>query len=233
MFGGKNEDGQIIGNLRVLKPGTKPLQWVYPEAEGTPPCPRYLHSLTFIPSSNSLFVFGGYNDSSYFNDGFLFNLNSSSWMSCKFYGILPPPRASHSAVWFGSFVILFGGINADGFLSVDIGAFEFDSKKIKEKIDFTSYHIEKPQNDNENTQAPDSYAESPGLSALDLTTKPANNKRKKTDGQQEKEENFLSLMPVPSLEPSPGTERRMRKLTTLMSGFILPKMSLSSFSKIP
>lgn len=221
MFGGKNEDGQIIGNLRILKPGTKPLQWIHPETEGKPPCPRYMHSMTFIPSSNFLFVFGGYNDFAYFNDCFLLSLNSLSWMSCKLYGASPAPRASHCALWHGSQVILFGGINSEGFLSVDIAAFEFDSKQAKEKLESWKFQqMEIEEEAKEGNMVSEGMLSLPGeLSRASL------NRRKRAEAraepeEEEKEENFLSLMPVPVLGEDPVTKRRMKKLTTMMIGMI-------------
>lgn len=220
MFGGKNEDGQVIGNLRVLKPGVRPLQWIHPETDGKPPQPRYLHSVTFISSSNSIFIFGGYNDSVYFNDGHIFNLNNCNWMSCKFYGTPSQPRASHCSIWHGSQVYIFGGINARGFLSVDMISFELDSKKVREKMDGFRYQLLKEEEEAKEMNA--IFADSISATTIESPSKAA--KKRKTEVRVETEpgdriENLVSLLPIPSLDQNSVAERRMKKLTTRMHGY--------------
>jgi Galactose oxidase, central domain len=141
MFGGKNEDGQIIGNLRILKPGIKPLQWIHPETKGKIPDGRYETSLTFIRTLNSLFLFGGRNDTQspfFFNDGHLLNLDNLSWVTCRFLTMSPLPMASHCAFNQGSQIYLVSGINSKGYLSLDLTLIEFDPFIIREKADYAT-----------------------------------------------------------------------------------------------
>jgi Galactose oxidase, central domain len=47
---------------------------------GTPPSERYWISMTYSPSYNVIVVFGGTDDTNYFNDVWIFDLSTTSWM---------------------------------------------------------------------------------------------------------------------------------------------------------
>lgn len=61
-FGGRDENGQSVNTIKVLKIGKKPLKWVTPKTNGRGPIGRYGHSLHYYPGLNCLVVFGGRND---------------------------------------------------------------------------------------------------------------------------------------------------------------------------
>ena len=58
-FGGKGANGFPNNHVRLLKVGSIPLQWVNIETFGTPPSPRYSHSMSYSEDQNILVIFGG------------------------------------------------------------------------------------------------------------------------------------------------------------------------------
>jgi len=56
-FGGKTMVGNtevVTNDLWILTIGNKPLEWIKPELAGTPPEPRYLHTMNFFEEGNYL-----------------------------------------------------------------------------------------------------------------------------------------------------------------------------------
>ena len=93
---------------------------------GIPPSPRYDSSMVYSPSTLSLVLFGGYNDLTYFNEIWLFNISSSSWSSYFPLSLSVPgnsyedPR-SNSGFFLhptdSNLIYMYGGISAYGPLS--------------------------------------------------------------------------------------------------------------------
>lgn len=91
---------------------------------GTPPCPRFGHTMAFLPVNNALIVTGGRNDelcskniTPCLNDLHLFLLDQKVWLKVKFSydseRLDALCNASLSVVTDGSSyerIILFGGI---------------------------------------------------------------------------------------------------------------------------
>lgn len=67
VFGGKNKEGDVMGNLYVLVMGKKPCQWInlqkYIDGESSSPSARYGHSMKYCSDLNIVVLFGGRNDS--------------------------------------------------------------------------------------------------------------------------------------------------------------------------
>jgi len=81
--------------LRLFKPNTIDQKVVHGEfttikMAGTPPAPRFGHTMGFLPTNNSLIVVGGRNDemcrqngTPFLNDIHLFLLDQKFWLNVK------------------------------------------------------------------------------------------------------------------------------------------------------
>jgi hypothetical protein len=59
-----------------------------------------------------MIVWGGYNGSNDLNDGSRYNPSSNTWIATATpSNFTPSPRSSHSAVWTGSLMVIWGGDN--------------------------------------------------------------------------------------------------------------------------
>lgn len=93
IFGGKDTQGEVMGNLYVLTVGKRPLNWInlqkYIDNESPSPCPRFGHCMHYSPELNFVVLFGGRNDSlgqaekSIFNDIWILKLNVLNWVNIK------------------------------------------------------------------------------------------------------------------------------------------------------
>jgi len=81
-----------------------------PEIKGTPPCPRYSHTMNFYENGNYLIIHGGRNDYSSdsfaLNDTFIFELSKFEWIEAKLYFDTPRSkvynRCGHAAIVFSN-----------------------------------------------------------------------------------------------------------------------------------
>lgn len=69
MFGGRKANNEASGNLIIFKIsmckkniGRPSFKIFKPKTLGEPPCPRYMHSLNYMPSLNKVILYGGRND---------------------------------------------------------------------------------------------------------------------------------------------------------------------------
>mmetsp|Transcript_42735 Transcript_42735/g.65635 ORF Transcript_42735/g.65635 Transcript_42735/m.65635 type:complete len:236 (+) Transcript_42735:1805-2512(+) len=95
-FGGKNAKGEILSKLKYLKPivadhKVVAAEWVKMKQQGTPPCGRVGHTMTFLPINQALLIVGGRNDdvcknlnTPFLNDIHLFLLDQKAWVSVKY-----------------------------------------------------------------------------------------------------------------------------------------------------
>jgi hypothetical protein len=91
-FGGRNSDGLVSNKIKYLKPNiinnkVTSVEWFQIKQQGTPPCPRYGHSMSFLPLNNALVIIGGRNDleskhsqTPFLNDIHLFLLDQKAWI---------------------------------------------------------------------------------------------------------------------------------------------------------
>lgn len=122
IFGGKRSDLKDPSNkLWVLKIGRKPLEWSEIKAKGKPPCPRYLCSMNYYEQGNFIIIHGGKTKSlrneNILKDTYLFELFKFEWIKVN-YGCLEPfikPRFSHAGIIYHKKLIIFGGVNEQGF----------------------------------------------------------------------------------------------------------------------
>ena len=122
LFGGKKSDLKDPCNkLWLLKIGRKPLEWTEVKAKGKPPCPRYLCSMNYYEKGNFIIIHGGKTKSlrneNILKDTYLFELFRFEWIRVKYgcFESLVKPRFSHAAVIYKEKLIIFGGVNEQGF----------------------------------------------------------------------------------------------------------------------
>lgn len=154
VFGGKNEECEVVSDLRVLVMGTKPLNWVYPSTQGVAPSPRYHHSMNFVVSMASVVIYGGRNDSGFpgfFSDIHILRLDTLTWLSCQIHGDELCRRSSHGVCVSGTQLFIFGGTNDEGYANTAMAALELDQTLAKEytskeKMLLKEKHLEEKEN---------------------------------------------------------------------------------------
>ena len=120
-FGGIDDEGNVNNELRILKIGRKPLEWIIPNVSGSMPQGRLNATINYYEIINVLILFGGQNQTQDFsNDLHLLNLNSLEWIRVFFYGDIPSQRSSHCSIIHHNQLIIFGGINAEKYVGSDI-----------------------------------------------------------------------------------------------------------------
>ena len=94
-FGGRGKNNKVYKDIYALDPST--MEWFEgPEGSGSPSA-RFGHSASFV-DGNKIFVFGGFNNKTYFNDVHVLHLETMSWSKPDIKGPAPSPRYLHSAV---------------------------------------------------------------------------------------------------------------------------------------
>jgi N-acetylneuraminic acid mutarotase len=89
------------------------LMWYQPKIVGEVPCQRAAHSATVI--GNLIYIFGGNDGSSFFNDLHILDTDMLEWRKVDTTGDIPPPRAGHTAsVLSKNAIVVFGGGNEQG-----------------------------------------------------------------------------------------------------------------------
>ena len=125
IFGGKSkEEGGISNKLWILLLGQKTLEWSLPETKGTPPRPRFNHSMSFYERGNFLIIHGGRNDNMSetcaFDDTFVFDLEFFEWFSVELYSQFSQfkilSRCGHQSVIYNNKLIIFGGMNNNNYI---------------------------------------------------------------------------------------------------------------------
>jgi len=150
-FGGRNEAGDPVNTLKVLKIGSAPLRWTTPVTYGHAPEPRYLHSMVHCRKLNMLVVHGGKDDanvysdrSPYLQDYYILQLENLTWVRAILAGVTPNPRCSHCAITAGSKMLVFGGLYFNTYCSAEPQVFEMDQMSVK--------NLERMKKDNENKE---------------------------------------------------------------------------------
>ena len=137
IFGGIDENRNPTNSLQILKLGTKPAVWITPITLGQPPSPRFLHSMTYIPSLNSIAIFGGrvdnMNSPAYtsYNDIYLLKLDNLNWTYTHALGNIPMGRSGHSASALGSRLYIFGGMANGEYCNSEIYMLELNQTQAR------------------------------------------------------------------------------------------------------
>ena len=122
IFGGKKSELKDPCNkMWVLKIGKKYLEWMEIISKGKPPCPRYLFSMNFYEQGNYIIIHGGKTKSlrseQILKDTYLFELLRFEWIRVLHgcFDYIVKPRFSHAAIIHNRRLIIFGGVNEQGF----------------------------------------------------------------------------------------------------------------------
>jgi len=102
--------------------------WKSIKTTGSKPVARSSHSMV-LTSSGIALIFGGlqfHGSFGYLNDLYQLDLNLGVWSPLDPSGLLPSPRAQHSAVLTpdGRYMIIFGGYDNEGYYTNDIWKYD-------------------------------------------------------------------------------------------------------------
>ncbi len=114
VWGGSTFFSQDFDTGGKYNPGTN--SWTSTSTTNAPAA-RTLH--TAVWTGSEMIVWGGFGDfpfDSDLNTGGRYNPGSNSWTPTNTYNV-PQPRSSHTAVWTGSEMIVWGGLGQDFFFS--------------------------------------------------------------------------------------------------------------------
>jgi len=82
------------------------------------PLARYASRSVYVPSSNSMLIFGGQGSSAFLNDLWSYSISSNSWTQLN-SSTSPSVRAGHTAIYLSSSnsMLVFGGYTGGGWLN--------------------------------------------------------------------------------------------------------------------
>lgn len=106
VFGGRGERGTVYKDVYFLDL----LEWIWIPVStlSDGPCGRLLHSMESV--GRKLVIHGGWDGTEVFNDLWIFNTDSFTWMQPKTGGFGPTPRFGHSlSLTPDGRLIMFGG----------------------------------------------------------------------------------------------------------------------------
>lgn len=88
------------------------MRWFVPETEGTPPKPRYQHSMEFIGTYGCIAILGGRETTEPAGaEVWLLHLKKLEWVKVKPWGFdARSSRIAHSVAWFNTKLVVLGGI---------------------------------------------------------------------------------------------------------------------------
>lgn len=111
VWGGVN-NGSSLGDGGRFNPAVN--SWVYlPGTLANSPSGRSLH--TAVWSGTEMIIWGGVNGTGFLNDGGRYNATTGSWTPIlNSLGNTPSARDSHSAIWTGTQMIIWGGLGNPG-----------------------------------------------------------------------------------------------------------------------
>lgn len=108
------------------------------EPKGIPPPGRYMHTMTYYQEKSLVTISGGRNDqlsNIVLGDLWVLRLDDLEYAKVIIRSeLLIKPRYNHTAVQFGSKMIVFGGMNQDMSLEMTVQEFELDSDVIDRKL---------------------------------------------------------------------------------------------------
>jgi len=122
LFGGK-DSSSTFNNISLFSLETD--TWALAAPAGTLPQKRYAHSAV-VSAQNMMVVFGGRNQTTFFNDIAVYDLVANKWVLKSISGSAPKARAGHTAVVdnTGTQMVIFGGVDVDGVFLNDVTFFD-------------------------------------------------------------------------------------------------------------
>jgi N-acetylneuraminic acid mutarotase len=108
-----SETARYLGDGAAYDPGTD--SW-RPLSVQNGPSPRAAHTAVWDDEGDRMIVWGGFDPDAYLGDGSLYDPLTDSWTPMVADDPeAPAPRAFHTAVWTGSEMIVWGGLDTDSF----------------------------------------------------------------------------------------------------------------------
>lgn len=114
-----------------------PLKVIKPDVKGLPPPARYSHTMKFAKFMNSVIIYGGRNDetSCCYSDIFTLNLGSLTWLKINLLDSkYNEEKFSFASDLYNTRLLVFGGLNYNGFLNNELYVVEFDDSAQKRRI---------------------------------------------------------------------------------------------------
>jgi hypothetical protein len=91
--------------------------------------PKETKGFSMVLSGTTLIIFGGRDlNDKYYNEMYFFDLQQKSWTKILAKGLIPTPRAFHSAIIRGTTMWIFGGSSDTGYLN-DLYSFDLETVK--------------------------------------------------------------------------------------------------------
>ena len=128
LFGGRDSAGYFQNDTWIYN-ATKP-EWVKISTQGPVPQARIGHAMA-SDNNGTILLFGGRNETTYFNDTWRFDTSTLRWTLVNVTG--PSPRMGHQMVWNskGSSFILFGGKAVEGDAGYNNDVWEYSGKWVR------------------------------------------------------------------------------------------------------
>jgi hypothetical protein len=141
IFGGKSKYSEQNNNVRVIKIGKRPLEFITLKCEGKPPSPRYSTSINYFEEGNFIVIHGGkfddlYKNESSLNDTYLLELYRLEWLRIDFgeenNNVFR--RFNHCSIICGKNLIIFGGMNENNYIGSQLFVVNLDPDLASEKL---------------------------------------------------------------------------------------------------
>ncbi|CRG85770.1 Tip elongation aberrant protein 1 [Talaromyces islandicus] len=137
VFGGQVEgfffNDLVAFDLNALQSPTNKWEFLIRNThEGGPPAgqiPPARTNHTIITYNDSLYLFGGTNGVTWFNDVWSYDPRTNQWTELECNGFIPEPREGHAATLVGDTMYVFGGRNDEGLDLGDISAFRIGTRR--------------------------------------------------------------------------------------------------------
>ena len=132
VFGGRNEKGDALSRLKLLRYDQGGMTWTYPATKGLQPPARYGHSMVYYPEGGYLVIYGGRNDKLFqtqgsccVNDINVLNLADLSWCTVSTFGEMnAESRYAHAADIYKGHLLIFGGLHDFHFINTGLSRLE-------------------------------------------------------------------------------------------------------------
>lgn len=121
IFGGEKDFDTMLNDIYSFD--LKEMKWTEHKPSSELPQPRRYSSMGLY--KNSIYLFGGRDNSIRFNKVWEYNIEGNYWKKIKAYGDIPSRRASHTCEIFGSSMFIFGGM--DGFELNELREFDLEN----------------------------------------------------------------------------------------------------------
>ena len=122
------DENRLMSNeIKYLKLGKKPLEWIIPKTEGIKPAARICATMKFYEELSIIVIYGGCDKdrTKFFNDLFILDLDRFKWTRIKLFNSVPSERSEHCSILLKNKLIIFGGINANRYVGSELFIINF------------------------------------------------------------------------------------------------------------